>query len=645
MAALSRQASDVRITEIDLSTTLVQNSNITAAIAVVSKKGPIGPTLYTSFDQFRTDFGDPNSAVSFDHYCVADFFKEGNQLWARRAVPSDSMFGGAIAYVTSVGDTALSTLTLHDPTTFSAWVANTPSNAIPLYMFYYYKGPGSDSANIAIKIRSQNLKPPTGVSTASASTGGSLTAGTYQYTVSAFGPNGETLGSTPTSIVVSSITNTNVVNVTWTSVDGATGYYVYGRLTTGTPGRVATVGATTAIWTDDGLTTPDSTHNPITNPNNLPAPSPLFNLEVYDLTFDTQNPVETFPCSMTEQTDELGLQMETTQRVNSFSRYIRVVSHIPALLSLPYVYSVGNPTAFAAGTSGSAPTDADINAAWDVFLDKQRYVIDVAINSGKTSIAVQKHMDYMVAKRFDAVAFLDVPSNLQDFQAAVDFRNLTLNLNSSFSALFCSDLLELDPISGKKLFIPPSGAMAALMARTTRVAQPWFSMAGLNRGLLDVLDVRNTYDDGAATYLYQNQVNYMRKFVGSGIPLWEQSTLYTKASALQFLNVRVLCNVLKRSMYNFLIYSLQEPGDDILRRQIKYGLEDYLSYVQGARGIKGFQVVCAAVNNPGILTNSGITAVAVYIVPTLATRQINLSLLIGKDGLQVSEQDIAAAAV
>jgi phage tail sheath protein FI len=136
----------------------------------------------------------------------------------------------------------------------------------------------------------------------------------------------------------------------------------------------------------------------------------------------------------------------------------------------------------------------------------------------------------------------------------------------------------------------------------------------------------------------------MRKFIGQGIPLWEQQTLYAKSSALQFLNVRVLCNVIKRSVYQFLIYGLQEPGDDILSRQLKFGLEDYLRTVQNARGIKSFRVIITPTNNPPALVNSGILNIGVYIVPILAVHEIQLTLMIGKDSLEISETELAALA-
>ena len=63
--------------------------------------------------------------------------------------------------------------------------------------------------------------------------------------------------------------------------------------------------------------------------------------------------------------------------------------------------------------------------------------------------------------------------------------------------------------------------------------------------------------------------------------------------------------------------------------------------MQGARGIRSFQVFCDATTNTPLFVNTGICVVQVYIVPTLAIRQINLTLEVGQSGLQITEQDIA----
>lgn len=642
MAALTRRASDIRINEYDLSTTIGVNSNATALLVGVSAQGPIVPTFYSNFDDFRFDWGDPNAQVSFDHYMAMDYFKEGNSLWASRAVGSGALYSSAVVkIVDSTGVCSIvglgGTIDPKDP----QWASYVSGGESAMFLVTSKRGPGSYGNKMAVSIESTSLDQVLGQTVTPSASGGTLAAGSFTYRIAAIGRSGEALASAVASGTAAS-GSTNSMVITWAAVSGAIGYYIYGR--SGTVYRIATVGATTLTFTDTGAIAPDGVNTPITSTLSLPVQTGIFTLKVFDLNVSSTKYVESFTCSLTDQIDETGAQMEVTQRVNPFSRYIHVDSNIFSLVAVPTLKTIATPVALAGGASGAAPSSSNITAALNVYSNKELYVIDAIINSGRSVPTIQLAIDALAQLRSDCVGFLDVPSASQTAQAATDFRNLTLNLNSSYSALFCSDLQERDPISGKILYVPPSGAMAGLYARTSRVAQQWFSMAGMNRGLLDVLGVRNTYDDGQATLLFQNQVNYMRKFVGKGIPLWEQSTLSTRPSALQFLNVRFLCNVIKRSVYDYLLYSLQEPGDDILRKQIKFGLEEFLKLVQSARGIRSYRVVCDDSNNPSALVNSGILAVAVVIVPTLAVREIQLSLVISKQGLTVTEAEINSLA-
>ena len=92
-----------------------------------------------------------------------------------------------------------------------------------------------------------------------ASTGGTLAdSTTYFYRVSAimaYGPQPTVVESLAVAQgagqAVSSGTATNTVTITWTAVPGATGYYVYGRLT-GAAVYLATVPAGTLTYTDTG---------------------------------------------------------------------------------------------------------------------------------------------------------------------------------------------------------------------------------------------------------------------------------------------------------------------------------------------------------------------------------------------------------
>lgn len=645
MSILSPQASGVYISEVNFSQTLTQASNAVAAQIMVAGQGPVGPTFFTDPGVYLATYGNPNAAVSFDQYCGLDYFKDGNGLWANRVVEASARYGALAILALSSGATAIRAYSpgvAQSEFTLPNWSSYVSAGESAMYLVTPQNGPGSFASNIAVSLVSDNLPAPTGLALASASTGGSMVAGTYGYVVSAVNAYGaESLAS---SVVTSTLASgtTNAITLSWSAVSGAVAYNIYGRTSTAsTMGLITTVGTAKTTFLDDGLTAASGTVHPITVSTNLTL-SDKFTLKVFDLSLSTSTPVEQFYCSMNDGVDGSGAPTEVTQRVNPFSAYIQVTSNISALVTQPTLSSVNTAVALAGGTSGSAPTSATINAGWAVFNNKSKYTIDTMMNAGRATPVIQQAMDAVAQTRSDCIAFDDLPSASQGSSNAIDYRNVTLNLNSSYSALFGPDLLESDPISGKFLFVPPSGAMCGLFARTSNLKQPWWSMAGLNRGLVRCLDVRYTYDDGEMTRLFASQVNYMRKFQGAGIALWEQTTLSSQSSALQFINVRALCNTIKRATYSYLLYGLQDPLDDILKLSLVTGLNEYLALVAAGRGISKGDVIASKVNNPDILANSGILAIAIIIVPILATQKIKLTLGISKQGLQISEATIAS---
>lgn len=648
MSNLASKASDVYIKEVNLSQTLTQVANAVASQVVVSAKGPLGPRLWTDQASYLAAYGNPNASVSFDQYMGMDYFKFGQALWANRCVEKDAKYAAVVMLTDANGLTAIRPiqggLSLTE-LAYPNWVNYVGSGETPIYVFYPSDGPGSyANGDYAITVQANNPATPDSIVSTGTTSGGTMGAGTYTYAVSSINSDGaESLVSTPATVIISASPTQSSVTITWQPVAGSVGYKIYGRTQAiQNMGLLVQVGTATNSWVDDGLDVPNQALTPIFSTAQLTI-STGFTLSVYQLSLSNSTPVESFTCTLNDFTDDLGVQLETTQKINPYSQYIRVISNLPHMSTYPVLSSVSKQTSMVGGASGSAPTASTINAAWSVFTNKQLYTIDTMINAGRSTPVVQDHMDAIAQQRAECVAFLDVPSGNQSRADAIDYRNITLNLNSSYSALFTPDLLESDPTSGKLLFVPPSGMMAGLYANTTNVGQPWYSFAGLNRGLLSqVLDIRYTYEDGDFTPLYEAQVNYMRKFPGQGIALWEQATLASQSSALQFLNVRFLCNIIKRASYAYLLYGLQEPLDDILKLQLVTGLNSYLGGVQSGRGISDFKVISDKSNNPDVLANSGILAITILITPILATRVIALTLGISKQGLTVSESTLQA---
>lgn len=639
---ISRQASDVRFNEIDLGSILQSYSSITAAATIVSARGPLKPTYFTSYTDFTSRCGEGSAKVSFDHLCIKDYFSEGSGMWVNRAVNTDALTPVLVMYVDSTGVTRFAQDTVADTSNID-WDLVTPSGGTGLYAFFPVDGPGSyANGEYGISAVSLNLPKVATPTVVASQTGGSLVPGSYQYRVAAFNSSGEYLSSDLASITIGTGSSSCTNTISWDAIDGAAGYYIYGRLADTTFGRIGTVGTVSNSFVDDGLTVPNTAKLPITSSAGLSAASPYFTLKFFLKSVNSSLAYETWDVSLDDELDGSGIQMECYERINAFSTVMGVASNVNNLLTAPRLNSLTK-TYMAGGTSGSAPTTSQIIAAQRQFLDKSKYVLDVLPNNGKATAVVQNNLDNIAITRGDCIAFLDMPSLSQEYQKSIDYRNIGLNLNSSYSALFTPDLLEYDSVSGKNIYVPPSGNMAALLSRTTRVAKPWYSMAGLNRGLTGALDVRYTFDDTQATTLFQSQINYMRKFLGQGIPLWEQTTLSAKAGALQYINVRVLINVMKRSVYSYLIYTLQEQTTDDLMKTISDNLNDYLETVKSGNGIRQeSQAYCNKNTTTALDTNQGTTKVVIYIVPILANRAIAVTMAVGKAGLVINEAELAA---
>jgi len=635
MTQIVSRASDVRVTEINLSSVITSTSVTVAAFPIVSVQGSTNPMLFTNAQDWLGEYGNPDPSVSMTIQAGLNYFTEGQQAWGLRVVGSGALYAGVLMYADTDGTTKLRGQSFANPVNLDISTYVSPGQEA-ISLFYPIHGQGSYGDNTSIQISTAALTSPTATATANTGSGGSIPSATYTYMVSALGPNGEGLASSPATVITSGLSiPVASITVNWTAVPNAIGYNVYGRVTGGTFGLITTVGAAAVSFVDTNTITPNPTQQPITDAGQVVG-SDTFVVSVFDNTQPNQGALETWTCTLLPNVDSSGTQTELEDRINPFSSYIQVLSNVPALPSVPTINAVVE-TAMTGGNSGTTPTSYQIALAMQIFANKSLYNTNTFVNAGIADPVYQLSLDTLVQGRGDAVSLIDVPSSSQQFQSAIDYRNLNLNLNSTYSALFCPDLLQADLINGKQVYNPPSGWAAALCARTDRVANQAYSIAGLNRGLLNVLKQRYAYDDGEATDLFQAQVNYTRTFVGQGIALWEQQTLAAQYSALSWLSVRRITNVIKVALYQFLLYSLQEMDTDAVRRQIINSCSAYLDNVKASNGLSDYTVECDNGNNTPTTANAGILVVTVVLVPMIPIHEIQLQIVISKQGVAFNE--------
>ncbi len=639
MASLTQnRRSDVYMNEIDLSTIIINASSSTAGEVIVSSRGPTDVRLYNSYDGFRSKFGNANPLVSFTGYTARDYFREGNQLYACRAVSPDAMYSALLLVRNADGSLSLKPITagVSDPNT-PDWETLLSAGEQAIGLFWPDSGPGSYADTLAISFSTKDPATPTGLAVTSEATGGVIVAGTYKYVIAALGVNGETLASNPVTVVVAGAVTAGANVLNWDLMPNAFGYNIYGRTDDASFGLLTSLGQGTATFTDTGALIPDTAKQPITDPALVAAPSAIFTVNIFDTAVNSSVPQESWDVSFGDDTDGTGSTTEIEHRINAFSDLINYTSNLGTVLGAVNPQNLSR-TNLAGGASGSAPTSYTIAAVWEQkFANKNIVPVRTLINGGVADPVAQRAMDSLAQKRGDAVAMLDVPSDSQKAQQAINYRNLVLNLNSNYSALFSPDVLEADEVLQKSLLIPFSGWAAALCARTDRLANPAFSIAGLNRGLLDILGTRYIYEEPEMDNLEAAQVNYVRTLLGAGTALWEQRTLQNKASALSWLSVRRIANVIKTSMYFAGLYYLQEQNDEFTVRALLKTYDTYLTTMVTARALSGYALVSDARNNTADMEIAGVRKVLIVLYPTIPIHELDLDFAITKRTVSVEE--------
>lgn len=639
--------------EFDLTQVVSADNNLPAGIVIVSKRGRSNEIFTaTTSRKFIDEYGAPDARISFAPYCALAYLEQGNLLHVNRVVGAGATYGCLLLRQKSsnhapelvpVGQLRNGrVVSLKDPKSFDFFSEDyydTRDNSqltggINLGLFYP-KGQGSYSQDLSIRISSTNIDPvEDGSLVATPLTGGgTLKAETYYYAVSAVNSAGETAA---TKVVTATTTSHDgSVQLAWKAVPGATGYKVYGR-TRARAGEPLTL--LSIVNGNDYLDT--GTHEEVAD-SLAPSrptiePTDLFTVSMYDNTVSESVPLSEYTVTLSDNVDGLGQQTRIDDVINTSNSEFRFLSNVANLATKPLIKPIARTTP-SVGDSGAAVLDRDLINGWELFGDEERVTVRILINGGYATPSVQRKMIEIAEKRQDCIAFLDVPSNRQRAQDAADYRRSALNANTNRAALFAQDLYIDDVYQGRKIYVPPSGHMAALAAKTAGQFAVWYPMAGLNRGQLNVLGVRHQYDSGEREILKAAQVNYVRNFTGQGLCLFEQITLQAKQTALSWISIRLMMDELRIAMTKYAWYSVHEINDDFLRRQIVSGLTEYLQSIQDRRGISRFLVVSDSRNNSENSEMSGKLNVEVFIVPNYPVDQIYLNSILTKKSADFTE--------
>jgi uncharacterized protein len=234
--------------------------------------------------------------------------------------------------------------------------------------------------------------------------------------------------------------------------------------------------------------------------------------------------------------------------------------------------------------------------------------------------AVQTALISHCEQHGNRMAVLDAPPGMNP-QQIKEWRSETAMYDSAYAALYYPWIKVENPIGvngNAEVFVPPSGHVAGVWARTDETRGVWKAPA--NDTIRGVLDIERAITQNEQGLLNPIGINCIRPFGTRGIRIWGARTL-SSDSDWRYINVRRLFNMIESTILEGTQYAVFEPNDMKLWEGVKRTLNAFLrglwsaGALFGASADQAFYVKCDAETNPPESIDEGKLVVEVGIAP------------------------------
>jgi hypothetical protein len=218
------------------------------------------------------------------------------------------------------------------------------------------------------------------------------------------------------------------------------------------------------------------------------------------------------------------------------------------------------------------------------------------------------------------MAVLDAPPGMTA-QQIKEWRSDVAMYDSAFAAMYYPWIKVENPIGTNgdaEIFIPPSGHIAGVWARTDETRGVWKAPA--NDTIRGCLDVERPITKNEQSLLNPIGINCIRPFGTRGIRIWGARTL-SSDSDWRYINVRRLFNMVETTIMDGTQYAVFEPNDMRLWEGVKRTLNAFLrglwkdGALFGLTAEEAFYVKCDEETNPPESIDEGKLVVEVGIAP------------------------------
>ena len=315
--------------------------------------------------------------------------------------------------------------------------------------------------------------------------------------------------------------------------------------------------------------------------------------------------------------------------------------------------SGGNETDLSGGTDDYAYTAGEVTAGYDLFLDTEETEVDFVLMGGSmgteadTKTKAQKAVAIAAARK-DCIAFVSAFKGNQvgsggSALTASQQKTKTVNFfntitSTSYAVLDSGYKYMYDRFNDKYRYVACNGDVAGLCVNTSTTVADWISPAGLARGgVRNVVKLAYNPNKADRDELYQNRINPIVSFPGTGAVLFGDKTALASPSAFDRINVRRLFLNIESRVEALAKGVLFELNDEVTRTGFLSNINSYLNDIVAQQGITDFLVVCDSSNNtPAVIDRNEFVA-ELFIKPARSINYVTVTFTATRTGVSFSE--------
>lgn len=223
-------------------------------------------------------------------------------------------------------------------------------------------------------------------------------------------------------------------------------------------------------------------------------------------------------------------------------------------------------------------------------------VVSIIAAPGITDEEVQNELILQCETLKDRFAILDGPKDASDLEVVQVFRS---RYDSKYAALYFPWFIRSDPLDKVNIFVPPSGYLAGIYARSD--VERGVHKAPANEVVRGIKDLKYSLNKREHDILnpYPVNVNVIRDFRSSnrGIRVWGARCI-TSDSDWKYINVRRLFIFVEESIEEGTQWVVFEPNDEPLWARVRRSVTNFLTRIwrdgalQGSTPEEAFFVKC-----------------------------------------------------